>query len=100
MSKQKRRKFSPEFKAGAVEMATQPGVAISHVARDLDVREGSLHEWMKKARGEAARPLKPSSPTGETEREELVRLRREVTRLRMERDFLKKTTAFFVRESH
>ena len=65
MPKQTRRKFSPEFKAGAVEMATKPGVAISHVARYLDVREASLHEWMKKARGEASRPLKPSHLAGE-----------------------------------
>lgn len=101
MPKQTRRKFSPEFKAGAVEMATRPGAAISHAARDLDIGEGSLHEWIKQSRGVTTRGLSASSsgPVGETERDELIRLRREVTTLRMERDFLKKAAAFFAKES-
>ena len=101
MSKQIRRRFTPEFKAGAVEMATRPGTAISHAARDLAIGEGSLHEWIKQSRGATTRGLSASlnGPVGETERDELIRLRREVTTLRMERDFLKKATAFFAKES-
>lgn len=101
MSKRTRRKFTPEFKSGAVEMATRPGATISHAARDLDIGEGSLHEWIKQSRGATTRGLSAplNGPVGETERAELVRLRREVTTLRMERDFLKKTTAFFAKES-
>ena len=103
MSKKTRRKFSPEFKSGAVEMATRPGATVSHAARDLDIGEGSLHEWIKqsRSRGVTTRSLSAplNGPVGETERDELIRLRREVTTLRMERDFLKKATAFFARES-
>ena len=92
MSKKTRRSFSPEFKSGAVEMATRPGARISQAARDLDVGEGSLHEWVKQSQGATTRGLSasPNGPVGETERTELVRLRREVATLRMERDFLKK----------
>lgn len=101
MSKQTRRRFTPEFKSGAVEMATRPGATVSHAARDLDVGEGSLHEWIKQSRGTVTRALSAplNGPVGETERDELTRLRREVTTLRMERDFLKKATAFFAKES-
>ena len=101
MSKRTRRRFTPEFKSGAVEMATRPGATVSHAARDLDVGEGSLHEWIKQSRGGATRALSAplNGPVGETERDELIRLRREVTTLRMERDFLKKATAFFAKES-
>jgi len=101
MSKQTRRRFSPEFKSGAVEMATRPGVTITHAARDLDIAEGSLHEWIRRSRGVATRglPAPLNGPVGGTERDELIRLRREVTTLRMERDFLKKAAAFFAKES-
>ena len=82
-------------------MATRPGTTISHAARDLAIGEGSLHEWIKQARGATTRRLSASlnGPVGETERDELIRLRREVTTLRMEREFLKKATAFFAKES-
>ena len=101
MSKKTRRQFSPEFRAGAVEMATRGGATVAHVARDLEIGEGILHEWIKKSRGVAGRgaPMPLNGLVGETEREELMRLRREVTTLRMERDFLKKATAFFAKES-
>jgi len=101
MSKQTRRRFSPEFKCGAVEMATRPGATVSHAARDLAIGEGSLHEWIKQSRGATTRGLSGplNGPVGETERDELIRLRREVATLRMERDFLKKAAAFFAKES-
>lgn len=101
MSKKTRRRFSPEFKSGAVEMATRPGAGLAQAARDLEVGEGSLREWVKQSRGATTRGLAVplNGPVGETERSELIRLRREVTTLRMERDFLKKATAFFARES-
>ena len=101
MSKQTRRRFSPEFKSGAVEMATRPGATVSHAARDLAIGEGSLHEWIKQSRGATTRGLSAplNGPVGETERDELIRLRREVATLRMERDFLKKAAAFFAKES-
>lgn len=101
MSNRIRRRYSQEFRAGAVEMATQPGATMAQVARNLGISKAALHEWMTEARGVPARlgamPLR--GPVSETERDELVRLRREITTLRLERDFLKKATAFFARES-
>ena len=75
MPKQTRRRFSPEFKSGAVEMATRPGASISHAARDLNVGEASLHEWIKQSRGVPTRGLSAplNGPVGETERDELIR---------------------------
>lgn len=100
MSKQSRRRFSAEFKASAVEMATRPGATVSHTARALEIGEGVLHEWIKRSRGGTRRTLSPSGgPIDETEKDELLRLRREIATLRMERDFLKKATAFFAKES-
>ena len=82
-------------------MATRPGATVSHAARDLAIGEGSLHEWIKQSRGATTRGLSSplNGPVGETERDELIRLRREVATLRMERDFLKKAAAFFAKES-
>jgi len=82
-------------------MATRPGARIAEAARELEIGEGSLHEWIKQSKGITTRGLATplNGPVGETERAELVRLRREVTTLRMERDFLKKATAFFAKES-
>ena len=99
MSKQKRRRFTPEFKSSAVEMATRPGGTVSQAARDLEIGEGGLHRWIKRSRGVTSLSGPLTGAVGETERDELLRLRREVTTLRMERDFLKKAAAFFAKES-
>lgn len=91
--KQKRRRFSKEFKAEAVKVAQESGKSIAQVAKDIDVCESSLHLWLNQAkvdRGEG----RPGELTT-TEREELRSLRKEVRELRMERDFLKKTAAYF-----
>jgi transposase len=74
---------------------------MAQAARDLEVGEGSLREWVKQSQGATTRGLSTplNGPVGETERSELIRLRREVTTLRMERDFLKKAAAFFAKES-
>lgn len=100
MSNQKRRIFTPEFKAAAVEMTTRANRSVTRVARELGIGKGLLHEWINQARGEA--PSEDTLARGggtETEHAEVIRLRREVTTLRMERDFLKKVTAFFAKES-
>lgn len=82
-------------------MATRPGAGLAQAARDLEVGEGSPREWVKQSRGATTRGLwaPVTGPAGETDRSEVIRLRREVTTLRMERDFLKKATAFFAKES-
>ena len=93
----KRRKFTPEFKADVVKLVVEGGKSMAQVARDLDLTESSVHKWVHQAKVDGGQ-----GPAGElttAEKEELVRLRREVRELRMERDLLKKATAFFVKES-
>lgn len=91
--KKKRRKFSKEFKAEAVQLVRESSKSIAQIARDIDVGETSLNNWVRQAkvdRGEG----RPGELTTE-ELEELRRLRKENRELRMERDFLKKTAAYF-----
>ncbi len=97
MAKRKRRKFTDEFKADAVKLVRAGGRSISQVARDLDLTESSLREWVRRAEIEDGQG--PPGALTQAEREELVRLRRENKRLEMERDILKKATAFFAKES-
>jgi len=93
MARRRRRKFSPEFKAEAVRLVQQTDEPLSTIARELGVTDASLRSWV-----EAVRPA-PREPLTEDERSELLRLRRETRQLRMERDILKKATAFFARHS-
>ena len=93
-----RRTFTPEFKAQAVKLVTEGGKSLSEVARDLDLGESMLRAWkhdLSKGSDQAF-PGKGNPPALE---EELRRLRAENKRLTMERDILKKATAFFARES-
>src|SRR3954452_5923863 len=93
-----RRTFTPESKAQAVKPVTEQGRSLAEVARDLDLGESMLRAWKQApARGgDQAFPGKGSPPAPE---EELRRIRAENKRLTMEREILKKATAFFARES-
>ena len=95
MSKRKRRKFSAEQKADAVRMVRDVG-SIAQVARDLDLTETSLRNWVRQADIDQGKGPKDALTTAE--KEEIRRLRREVRTLKMERDFLKKAAAFFAKE--
>ncbi|MGE4163941.1 MAG: transposase [Vicinamibacterales bacterium] len=88
-------KYPLEFQRDAVAMVLDEGRAISDVARAIGVNEGTLGNWVSKTRRE--REL-GSSLTGD-ERAELAELRRETAQLRMERDLLKRSLAFWVKES-
>ena len=96
MSRRKRRAFTDEFKSGAVGLTKVGDRTIREVSRDLDLTETALREWVKRAEAEAA-PA-PGALTA-IEREELLKLRKQVKRLEMEREILKKAAAFFARES-
>ena len=93
----KRRQFTPEFKAGAVRLVIVEGRSISQVAKDLDLASSALGSWVAQARAGAGAGS-PGSLTS-ADREELIRLRRENRQLRMERDILKKTGAYFAKDS-
>ena len=90
-----RRRFTREFKADAVALMLDGGRPIAHVARDLGIGATNLGSWVRQARID--RGEKPGLTT--EERSELVRLRRENSKLRMERELLKRATAFWVSES-
>jgi transposase len=94
--KRKRRKFATEYKAETVRLIQRSGKSIGQMALELDIGETALRRWVEQAEVEARR-----GPEGALrgEREELVELRRENQRLRMEREILKKATAFFAKES-
>jgi len=94
VSKKTRRSFTPEYKAEAVELVRASGRSLAQIAKDLDLTETSLREWVRAAERERA----PVALSG-SERDELDRLRRDVRVLRMERDFLKKAAAFFAKEN-
>ena len=90
-----RRSFSKEFKRDAVALVRSSGKAIAEVARDLDLTESALRQWVRQAEIDEGRREGLTT----AEREELARLRKEVRVLREERDILKRATAFFARET-
>ena len=89
-----RRKFSPQFRAEAVQMVISTGKPIAQVARDLGIGDGTLGNWVNAWRRENPEPDQPVSPM---ERARVKELEDEVARLRMENEFLKKAAAFFAR---
>jgi transposase-like protein len=89
-----RRKFSPQFKAEAVQMVIETGKPIAEVARDLGIHEGTLGNWVTAWRRDHPEPDQPVSPV---ERARVSELEEENRRLRMENEFLKKAAAFFAR---
>ena len=93
MGRRRQIRYSREFKAEAVRIVQTTDTPLKVVARNLGVTVTSLRDWVH-----AGRPT-PAAPLVEDERSELARLRRENQQLRMERDILKKATAFFARES-
>ena len=91
----KRRKFTNEFKLETVKLVKEGPRSIGEVARDLDLTESAVRNWVRQFEIDSGN--KDGLKT--VEREELSRLRTENRQLRMERDILKKATAFFARES-
>ena len=94
----KRRTFTHEYKVEAVKLVTEQGYSVAEAARSLGISENILRSWKIsfQAQGSQAFPGKGRLPAIE---EELRRLRADNKRLAMERDILKKATAFFAREA-
>ena len=93
-----RRKFGREFKVEAVRLIKERGVAVAQAARDLDVHENVLRKWVKELSADPAQAF-PGAGQMKPDQLEVDRLRREVTKLKAERDILKKAAAYFARES-
>lgn len=94
----KRRTYSREFKVQAVKMVIEQGLSVREVAQDLGVHPNVLRKW-KNLFAQDADQAFPGNGKLSPEQEELRRLREENRQLRMERDILKKATAFFAKES-
>ncbi len=94
----KRRSFTREFKVEAVRLVRERGVSVAQAARDLDVHENVLRKWVKDFEADPAQSF-PGNGRMKPEQLEIERLRREVVRLRAERDILKKAAAYFAKES-
>lgn len=95
MKRRTRRKFTSEYKAEVVKLIGTSGESIGRVASELDLAETAVRAWVKQAEIDARRD--PFGPLTSEERAEVVRLRRELRTVTMERDFLKKAAAFFAR---
>ena len=93
-----RRKFGREFKVEAVRLVRERGVSVAQAARDLDVHETVLHRWIKQMSADPQHAF-PGQGRMKPEQVEIDRLRKEVARLRAERDILKKAAAFFARDA-
>jgi transposase len=91
-----RRFFPPEYKAEVVALIRTTGKTVGQVARELDLTETAVREWVKRADLDAGRR---TDGLTSAEREELRRLRREVRDLREEREILRKAAVFFARET-
>lgn len=92
----KRRKYSPEFKRGAVEQTRQSEVSFAQIARELGISGSLLTRWVREA-GAAGRQA--FGGTGNPKDEEVAQLKRELARVKKERDFLREAATFFARES-
>ena len=97
MARRKRRAFTKAYKAEVVELIRTSGRSIGAVARELDLTETAVREWVRQGEVDAGRGGTGALTTAE--REELTQLRRRVKTLEMEREIPKKATAFFAKES-
>ena len=91
---EKRRKFDDDFKDGAVRIVLETGRRVAEIAREIDVHEGTLGNWVHKRKA-----LLAPEALSESERDELNRLRKENAELRMQRDVLKRSVVLWVDEA-
>jgi len=96
MTVRTRKKYTAEFKREAVKLVTEQGYKVAETAKRLGVNAGMLGRW-KQEQENKADPF-PGNGKQSGQDEEIRKLRTELRRTQMERDILKKTTAFFARE--
>ena len=95
---QKRKHYSKQFKSDAVKLVTEQDFNVSEAARNLGIHHSSLRRWKRELESDGNQAF-PGKGNLSAEKQELDRLRKENKRLRMEREILKKATAFFAKES-
>lgn len=94
----KRRIFTREFKLEAVKLVRERGVSVAQAARDLGLHENVLRKWMR-ALADDPQQAFPGHGQMKPEQAEIAALKKEVAKLKMERDILKKAAAYFAKES-
>lgn len=91
----KRRKYSEEFKREAVALTREPGANVSQIARDIGIAPNLLFNWRRQLRDEGT----PFPGSGVARDQEVLALKRELAKVKRERDFLRDAAAFFASES-
>ena len=97
MGRRRKRMHTPEFKAQAVKLVRGSDRPLSEIARELDIQSSLLSRWVRQANVDEGNGADGELTT--SEKEERQRLRREVKELRVEKELLKKATAFFAKEN-
>lgn len=92
----KRRKYSPEFKHEAVALTRQPGVSCRQIALEIGISPNLLTRWKREADEASGKAFGGSGTPRDAE---IVALKRELSRVKKERDFLREAATFFARES-
>ena len=92
-----RRSFTDKFKREAVKLVKQSGVKVTHIARDLGIEQSVLRRWVDQERG-GVLDMQPSRPIRSEAAGEVERLQRELRRVTMERDILKKALGYFAKD--
>jgi transposase-like protein len=93
-----RRKFTREFKLEAARLIKERGVSYVQASQDLGVHESQLRSWVRKFAEDPQHSF-PGQGQMKPEQLEIARLKREVIKLKAERDILKKAAAYFAKES-
>ena len=91
-----RKKYSKEFKEEAVKLVATSETTVAQVAHELDLNAGMLGRWCRESKKDSKTAFRGQ---GKAHDEELAQLKRELSRVKKERDFLKKAAAFFASES-
>ena len=94
-----RRRFTREFKLEAVRLVSNQGLTVSQAAQDLDLHESVLRRWVKDFQNDPAQAF-PGHGQQKPEQAEIAALKREIKKLKAERDILKKAAAYFANESN
>jgi len=90
--------FTKELKVEAVKLVLDRGVSVAQAARDLGLHENVLRKWVRELSTDPVQAF-PGHGQMKTEQAEIAALRKEVAKLKMERDILKKAAAWFAKES-
>ena len=95
---ERKQDYTPEFRAEAVKLVLNQGFSLAEAAKRLSVPKGTLTNWVSNAKGSSTATASGSRSVPELEAE-VRQLRKDLVEARLERDILKKATAYFARES-